>query len=383
MCYCGLIVNVGSRDERESEYGMAHFIEHTIFKGTAKRRAFHILNRIDEVGGELNAYTTKEETVVHATFLKRDFDRAAELISDMVFNSTFPERELAKEKEVILDEISSYNDTPSELIFDDFDDVVFNKEFGHNVLGDSERLATFDGTMVRDFMRRNYNTDQMVLSVLGSMTWKEVVRIAEKYYGCIAQNKRQWTREKPVGRERTRQRIVKNTSQGHVVMGGIAPNAFDKKRLPMYMLNNMIGGPCMNSRLNIILRERNGIAYNVETEYNPYYDTGLFSLYFGTDAENLERSIRIVNKELARICMKPLTEIQLKKLKRQMSGQLMLSADNGEDQMLSIGRSVLLYGQADDIETSCKNIETVSAKELLDVANEVVHPERLSILIYS
>lgn len=363
---------------------MAHFIEHTVFKGTRKRKAYHILNRLDEVGGELNAYTTKEETVVHASFLKRDFQRATELIADMVFNSTFPDKELAKEKEVILDEISSYSDTPSELIFDDFDDIIFPHEsFGHNVLGTCDTLNSFNGDMVRDFMARNYNTDQMVFSVLGSMSWREVIRIAEKYFGHIPANPRSWSRQAPQKRENSISRISKNTNQGHVVMGAIAPSAFDIKRLPMYMLNNMIGGPCMNSRLNIILRERNGIAYNVETEYNPFSDTGLFSLYFGTDAENIDKSIRIVNKELTRICTQPLTDIQLKKLKRQITGQILLSADSGEEQMLSVGRSVLLYGQADDIAASCRNIETVTANDLLSVANDVIKPEGLSVLIYT
>lgn len=384
VCYCGLVINTGSRDENSEEYGMAHFIEHVMFKGTRKRKSYHILSRLDEVGGELNAYTTKEETVVHASFLKRDFSRAAELISDMVFNSTFPEKELKKEKEVIADEISSYVDTPSELIFDDFDDLIFPEAtFGHNVLGSVESLARFTPNDVRLFMTDKYNTDQMVLSVYGCMTWREVVAVAEKYYGCIPSNKRTWTRQVPLPKERFVQKINKGTNQGHVVMGNIAPNAFDAHRLPMYMLSNMLGGACMNSRLNIILREKNGIAYNVETEYNPYSDTGLFSIYFGTDTDNINKSLRIVNRELTQLCTHELTETKLKRIKRQITGQLMMSADSGEDQMLSAGRSILLYGQADDIEASCKSIETVSAAEIMAVANDVINPDKLSILIYS
>ena len=384
VCYCGLIVNTGSRDESSDEEGMAHFIEHTVFKGTSKRKAYHILSRLDEVGGELNAYTTKEETVVHAAFLHRDFDRAAELISDMVFNSVFPEKELIKEKEVIADEISSYKDNPSEIIFDDFEELIYpHASFGHNILGTSESLARFQPSDVRNFISSKYNTDNIVFSVLGSMSWRDVVRMAEKYLGHIPQNNRQWHRDVPAANPQFCVRQNKNTNQGHVVMGNIAPDAYNKKRLPMYMLSNMLGGPCMNSRLSLVLREKNGIAYNVETEYNPFTDTGLFTIYFGTDADNIDRSLRIVNRELQRVCSQPMSDIQLRKLKRQITGQLLMSADDGENQMLSVGRSVLLYGVADTIEASCRNIETVTSDDILSVARDVVDPSLMSILIYS
>lgn len=384
VCYCGLIVNTGSRDEAPDEEGMAHFIEHTVFKGTHKRKAYHILSRLDEVGGELNAYTTKEETVVHAAFLRRDFDRAAELISDMVFNSIFPEKELAKEKEVIADEISSYKDTPSELIFDDFEELIYpHASFGHNILGTPESLSHFQSDNVRGFISAKYNTDNIVFSVLGSMSWNDVIRMAEKHLGHIPENRRQWHRDVPAANPQFCVRQNKGTNQGHVVMGNIAPDAYNRKRLPMYMLSNMLGGPCMNSRLSLVLREKNGIAYNVETEYNPFTDTGLFTIYFGTDAENIDRSLRIVNRELTRICSQPLSDIQLRKLKRQITGQLLMSADDGENQMLSVGRSVLLYGVADTIEASCRNIETVTSEDILSVARDVIDPSLMSILIYT
>lgn len=384
VCYCGLLINCGSRDELDdTEHGMAHFIEHTIFKGTMHRRAFHILSRLDEVGGELNAYTTKEETTVHAAFLRRDFERAAELIADMLFCSTFPERELTKEKEVIADEIASYKDTPSEMIFDEFEEQVFRGHaLAHNILGSAESLATFDADAVRHFMRRCHNTDQMVLSVLGSMSWAQVVRTAEKYYGNIAANPRQYKRDSIGQYQSTAVRRSRDTHQGHVVMGNIAPNAYDNQRVPMYMLSNLLGGPCMNSRLSLVLRERNGIAYNVETSYTPFTDTGLFTVYFGTDAANIERSLRIVRREMLRLCNDELSPAQLRKAKRQIIGQMRMSTDNGENQMLSIGRSVLLYGVADDIEESCRLIESVSAAEIQDVARQVIDPGRLSSLIY-
>lgn len=383
VCYCGLLINCGSRDELDTEHGMAHFIEHTIFKGTTHRRAFHILSRLDEVGGELNAYTTKEETTVHAAFLRRDFERAAELIADMLFCSTFPERELTKEKEVIADEIASYKDTPSEMIFDEFEEQIFRGHaLAHNILGSAESLAAFDADAVRHFMRRCHNTDQMVLSVLGSMTWAQVVRTAEKYYGNIAANPRQYKRDSIGQYQSTAVRRSRDTHQGHVVMGNIAPDAYDNRRVPMFMLSNLLGGPCMNSRLSLVLRERNGIAYNVETEYTPFTDTGLFTVYFGTDAANIERSLRIVRREMLRLCNDELSPAQLRKAKRQIIGQMRMSTDNGENQMLSIGRSVLLYGVADDIEESCRLIESVSAAEIQSVARQVIDPGRLSSLIY-
>lgn len=383
VCYCGLLINCGSRDELDTEHGMAHFIEHTIFKGTTHRRAFHILSRLDEVGGELNAYTTKEETTVHAAFLRRDFERAAELIADMLFCSTFPERELTKEKEVIADEIASYKDTPSEMIFDEFEEQIFRGHaLAHNILGSAESLAAFDADAVRHFMRRCHNTDQMVLSVLGSMSWAQVVRTAEKYYGNIAANPRQYKRESIGQYQPTAVRRSRDTHQGHVVMGNIAPDAYDNRRVPMFMLSNLLGGPCMNSRLSLVLRERNGIAYNVETEYTPFTDTGLFTVYFGTDAANIERSLRIVRREMLRLCNDELSPAQLRKAKRQIIGQMRMSTDNGENQMLSIGRSVLLYGVADDIEESCRLIESVSAAEIQSVARQVIDPGRLSSLIY-
>lgn len=383
VCYCGLIVNCGSRDELDSEHGMAHFIEHTIFKGTTHRRAFHILSRLDEVGGELNAYTTKEETTVHAAFLRRDFERAAELIADMLFCSTFPERELAKEKEVIADEIASYKDTPSEMIFDEFEEQIFNGHaLAHNILGTAESLAAFDAQSVRQFMHRCHNTDQMVLSVLGSMPWAQVVRTAEKYFGSIAVNPRQYKRQGIGAYQPTTVSRRRDTHQGHIVMGNIAPDAFDNRRIAMFMLSNLLGGPCMNSRLSLVLRERNGIAYNVETAYTPFTDTGLFTIYFGTDVANIDRSLRIVNREMQRLCDEPLSAVQLRKAKRQIIGQMRMSADNGESQMLSVGRSVMLYGTADDIEESCRLIESVSADEIQQVAQQVINPERLSSLIY-
>lgn len=384
VCYCGLIINTGSRDEYEDEHGMAHFIEHTIFKGTAKRRALHILNRMDEVGGELNAYTTKEETTIHASFLVRDFERAIELITDMVFGSVFPEKELEKEKIVIADEIASYKDTPSESIFDEFEEQLFaSPSLGHNILGSVESLATFDKEKIQRFMKRCYNTDQMVFSVLGDIREDKVLRMAEKYLGSIAPNIRNF--ERSIGKEEfvvSHRREDKDTYQGHVLLGGEAPGIYGEEKFHMSVLNNLLGGPCMNSRLSLLLRERNGIGYNVETNYTTFSDTGLFTIYYGTDTSNIERSLRIVNRELERICEVPFTQAQMSKIIRQIKGQLLMTTVNGESQMLSVGRSALFFDMVDDVSEIVERVGVITAMDIINVANKYIKPQCLSSLIY-
>jgi len=384
VCYCGLIINTGSRDEYEDEHGMAHFIEHTIFKGTEKRRALHILNRMDEVGGELNAYTTKEETTIHASFLARDFERAIELITDMVFGSVFPEKELEKEKIVIADEIASYKDTPSESIFDEFEEQLFaSPALGHNILGSVESLATFDKEKIQRFMKRCYNTDQMVFSVLGDIREDKVLRMAEKYLGSIAPNIRNF--ERSISKEEfvvSHRREDKDTYQGHVLLGGEAPGIYGEEKFHMSVLNNLLGGPCMNSRLSLLLRERNGIGYNVETNYTTFSDTGLFTIYYGTDTSNIERSLRIVNRELERICEVPFTQAQMSKIIRQIKGQLLMTTVNGESQMLSVGRSALFFDMVDDVSEIVERVGVITAMDIINVANKYIKPQCLSSLIY-
>lgn len=384
VCYCGLVINTGSRDEQDDEHGMAHFIEHTIFKGTKKRRAYHILNRLDEVGGELNAYTTKEETTVHASFLVHDFERATELIADMVFNSVFPERELEKEKVVIADEIASYMDSPSESIFDEFEEQVFaSSSLGHNILGSVESIATFDEKRIRHFMSRCYNTDQMVFSVLGDIKEDKVLRMAEKYFGHIEPNIRCYQRVRQDDEMKVvHNRVNKETYQGHVLLGGRAPGVFENNRFAMVVLNNILGGPCMNSRLSLLLRERNGIGYNVETNYTPFSDIGLFTIYFGTDTSNIERSLRIVKRELERICTTPFTDSQMRKIIRQIKGQVLMSTVNGESTMLSVGRSAIFYDSVDGVDELVANLDKISSADIMSAAEVFLNPDNLSSLIY-
>lgn len=366
------------------EYGMAHFIEHTVFKGTTHKTSMQILNRLDAVGGELNAYTTKDETAIHAAFLVKDLERAVELLSDMVFCPTFPEKEILKERDVILDEINSYKDTPSELIFDDFEERVFSHPaLSHNILGDAETLLNFDGESARRFMERTYHTDNIVLSVIGNVQAEKVFRLAEKYLGGrIAKYRPADFRQKAATYRKIEQREERGYNQAHVLMGNIAPSAMNKDRVPLYVLNNLIGGPCMNARLSVALREKNGIAYNVESEYTSFSDVGLEVIYFGTDADKVKKSIKIVRRDLEKLCAKPFTDAQLKKIKTQIEGQLQMASADGESLMLSAARSIILYGEADGLDSSVAAVHEVTASDLQRVATEVFDPDNMSILVY-
>lgn len=384
VCHCGLVINAGTRDELPGQHGLAHFVEHTVFKGTSHRSAWQILNRLDEVGGELNAYTTKEETAIHASFLKEHFDRAVELIADMVFNSRFPEKEVNKEKEVIIDEIGSYKDNPSELIFDDFEDCAFaGGPLGHNILGTPESVSSFTGADALTFSRANHLTSQMALAVCGDVGWDKALRTAERWLGSH--------QERCGTAHRTRQEtfahfsetISKETAQGHVLLGSKAPDCRSEDRLAMSVISNMLGGPCMNSRLSVALRERNGIAYNVETNYTSFDDTGLFTIYFGTDSNNISRSMKIVWRELDRLCQSPLKPATFARLMRQYTGQLMMSADDGEGLMLGAGRAAIVYDEAATLEEMKAYIlDCVTPEDILRVARQTLAPEAISTLTY-
>jgi predicted Zn-dependent peptidase len=381
--HCGLFINTGSRDEADVEHGMAHFIEHVIFKGTKKRKTFHILSRIDDVGGELNAYTTKEETCIYASFLKQDFDRAMELLHDITFNSTFPVKELEKEKEVILDEINSYKDNPSDLIIDDFEELVFsNDPMGRNILGTEESLMKFNREDITRFINNNYHTDQMVVCTVGQIDPGRILKIADKYFGSVAPNLR--TGERPPIMPYHPGSLDKkmDTFQTHVIVGNIAYDLNSSQRPGLLLLNNILGGPGMNSRLNMSLREKNGIAYNVESIYSPYFGTGVFSIYFGTDEENLNRSLRIVHRELKKLREFKLGKLQLHNAQRQLKGQITIANEIKENLMLSIGKSYLLYNKVDTLEEIYEKIDLITAEDLLNIANEIFDPKMLSYLIY-
>ncbi len=383
VAHLGVLINAGSRDETEDEHGLAHFIEHSVFKGTQKRRAYHVLSRIEDVGGELNAYTTKEETTLYSTFLNHDYERAAELLSDILFNSVYPQKEINREKEVIAEEINSYKDSPSELIFDEFEELVYDGHpIARNILGTSENINKFNRTSILRFIDNNYNTDQMVISSVGKISFAKLVKFAEKYFGN-AESKIRNNGRKPFENYIPGYRTeVKDTFQTHCVLGNIAYDIMHPLRIVMVLLNNIIGGPAMNSRLNLALRERKGMAYNIESGYTAYTDTGLFNVYFGTDKENFEKALALIKKEFKLLRDSKLGGVQLSKAKKQLLGQIAISTESHDDLMLAIGKSYLVYNRVDPLREVFKKIETITVEGLLEVSNTVLDEKRLSTLVY-
>ena len=383
VAYCGYAIDAGTRDEEENEQGMAHFVEHLIFKGTQKRHSWHILNRMEHVGGDLNAYTNKEETVVYSAFLVEHFPRAVELLTDIVFHSTYPQAEIDKEVEVIIDEIQSYEDTPSELIFDDFEELVFpNHPLGRNILGKPELLRQFKSEDALRFTNRFYRPDNMVFFVQGNVDFKRVVRLLEKAVSDIPATITERNRIKPELYIPQTKTIHRDTHQAHVMIGCRSYDTHDKKRTALYLLNNILGGPGMNSRLNVALRERSGLVYNVEANLTSYTDTGLFSIYFGTDQEDVKRCIRLVHKELKRLREKPLSSTQLTTAQKQIIGQIGVAADNFENNALNMAKTYLHYNKYEEPQEVYKLILSLTPQDLWEVANEMFCEENLSTLIY-
>ena len=383
VAYCGYAIDAGTRDEEENEQGMAHFVEHLIFKGTQKRHSWHILNRMEHVGGDLNAYTNKEETVVYSAFLVEHFPRAVELLTDIVFHSTYPQAEIDKEVEVIIDEIQSYEDTPSELIFDDFEELVFpNHPLGRNILGKPELLRQFKSEDALRFTNRFYRPDNMVFFVQGNVDFKRVVRLLEKAVSDIPTTITERNRIKPELYIPQTKTIHRDTHQAHVMIGCRSHDTHDKKRTALYLLNNILGGPGMNSRLNVALRERSGLVYNVEANLTSYTDTGLFSIYFGTDQEDVKRCIRLVHKELKRLREKPLSSTQLTTAQKQIIGQIGVAADNFENNALNMAKTYLHYNKYEEPQEVYKRIQSLTPQDLWEVANEMFCEENLSTLIY-
>ena len=381
--HCGLIINTGSRDEKEHEHGMAHFIEHAIFKGTKKRKAYHILSRLDDVGGEINAYTTKEETTIHTSFLKNDYERAIELISDITFNSAFPGKEITREKEVIIEEIKSYKDDPAELIFDDFEELIFKDQpLGNNILGTPKDLRRFTKKDIESFIKENYHTDEMVLCSVGDISFTKFKKLANKYFGQILPNPRIKQRSGLGNYLPEIKTIKKKTHQAHCIIGNVAYSVHDDKKIALILLDNLLGGPGLNSRLNLLLREKYGYAYHVESNYSPYSDTGVFSIYFGTKKENFDKCIKLIKKEFETLRTNKLGIVQLKKAKRQLFGQIAISSENNANVMLSMGKSFLLFNKIDDLDKIKAKIEAISIEDIQQVANEILDFDKISMLVY-
>ncbi len=384
VTYCGFAIDAGTRDELPQEQGMAHFVEHMVFKGTTHRKAWHILNRMEAVGGDLNAYTNKEETVIYSAFLASDMPRAIELLCDIVFNSTYPQKEIDKEVEVIIDEIQSYEDNPSELIFDDFEDLLFQGHaLGRNILGRPDQLKQFTTQNALDFTQRLYQPENMIFFIQGNIDIKKVIRLLEKNLkdiptGLFQENKRSL----PLPYQPQNITIHKDTNQAHVMIGSRGYSAYNDKRTALYLLNNILGGPGMNSRLNVSLRERRGLVYNVESNLTSYTDTGAFSIYFGTDVEDVDKCLQLTHKELQKLRDVEMNSSQLQAAKKQLIGQIRVASDNYENNALGMAKIFLHYRKFENLPAVCKRIEAVTTKELLDVANEMFDPNYLSTLIF-
>ena len=383
VVYCGYAINTGTRDEQPHEHGLAHFVEHMLFKGTVRRRAWHILNRMENVGGELNAYTNKEETVIYSAFLKKDFTRALELLTDIVFHSTYPQHEIDKERGVILEEIDCYEDNPAELIFDDFEEILFRgHSLGHNILGTPKHVKHFTTASARSFTERYYHLSNAVLFVYGNIPFSRIVTWAERFTANIPSGSANTHRTVPLPYVPRQVELSRRTHQTHVMIGCTSYPSGDKRRTGLYLLNNMLGGPGMNSRLNLALREHTGLVYSVESNLMSYTDTGVFSIYFGTDATEADRCIELSMKELDRLREHPLTTLQLSAAKKQIIGQIGVASDNFENTALGMAKTYLHYGEYEGAEALYRRIEAITSQQLWDIANELFRRDNLSVLIY-
>lgn len=379
-----IIVNSGSRDEKENEAGLAHFIEHLIFKRTEKRSTNQILTRLEDVGADLNAYTTKEYTCIHASFLNPYLERTLELFNDIVFHSTFPEDEMDKERGVILDEIASYLDQPEEAIYDDFEDLVFaNHPLGRNILGTTESVNNLSKEDIRNFIKANYHTDKMVIAVLGDYPLSKIIKTGTKHYADISENLYHLSRKAPTEALVFNEQFQKPITQAHTILGSQAYSLHHPYKTGLLLLNNLLCGTGMSSILNLQIREKHGIAYSIESGYSPLSDTGIFTLYFGTDKEKVNKAISLIYKEFKNIREKPLTEVQLQKAKNKFIGQIALGEENRIGLIISMAKSLIDYNKIDSLETVFHKIEEVTTAEMAAIANEILDEKNLSVLTFS
>lgn len=383
VAHLGVTIDVGSRDESPEENGMAHFIEHCIFKGTERRSSSRILSRIDGVGGELNAYTTKEETSVFCTFLSKHYERAAELLSDIIFNSIFPDKELEKEKSVIIEEINSYEDSPMELIYDEFESLVFgNTGLGRMILGTEDKVKSFSSSQVIEFIKKNWATNLIVISTVGDIKFERWVRLIEKFFGQIPL--------KPLNRQRREKynyipqhkEFLRDTYQAHIMLGSPCYDYTSDKKVAFSLLNNILGSSAMNSCLNMNIREKYGFTYLIESSYNAYSDNGIFQIYAGTDEQYIDKTLSLIKKELQRKVDKRLTQSQIHKAKEQLKGQLSIQNDYNREEMLAIGKSLLNYNRVQSLEETFSDIDSISAEDILEVASEIFNLDNFSTIIY-
>ena len=399
VVYCGYQINAGTRNEEPGEEGLAHFCEHVTFKGTERRKAWHILNCLESVGGDLNAYTNKEGTVYYSAILKEHIARAVDLLTDIVFHSVYPQAEIDKEVEVICDEIESYNDSPAELIYDEFENIIFKgSPLGHNILGTAEQVRSFKTEDALRFTRKLYRPDNAIFFAYGDIDFKKLVRLLKKSFLSEERRVKSEKFNSPEAQAQFNiqhstfntqhsfegQTIVmqKNTHQAHVMIGTRAYDVNDSRRMPLYLLNNMLGGPGMNAKLNLALREHNGLVYTVESTMAAYGDTGIWSIYFGCDEHDVKRCLRLVRKELDKFMLKPLSEVQLKAAKKQIKGQIGVACDNRENFALDFGKSFLHYGWEKNVDRLYEQVDEITAEQIQTVAKELFDKDRLTTLIF-
>ena len=369
VAYFGLAVNVGSRDEAEETLGMAHFVEHTIFKGTRHRKSCHIINRMERVGGELNAYTSKEETMVYSVFPARHYCRAVELIADLVQNSVFPDNELAKERDVVLDEINSYLDSPAEAVYDDFEDLMFaGSGLGHNILGKESTLQTFSSGDCRAFLDRFYEPCNMVLFSYGDIRFSSLCKMVEKYFCDMRQGAARAPRIAPSEVVPFRERRKIDGYQSHTIYGAPIFGMYDNRKYAMSLLNNILGGPGMNSLLNVALRERRGYVYTVESSTTLFSDCGEFNIYFGCDNHHIAPCLKLIGDTIDKIADNGLSATAIERAKRQYIGQLLIASENRENMALSLGKSMLFFGKASTFEEISERIQNITSEELRSIA---------------
>ena len=383
IAHIALMVNIGMRDELDNENGLAHFIEHMLFKGTKKRKAYHVLSCLENVGGELNAYTTKEETCIHASFLKEHYNKAIELIADVAFNSTYPANEVEKEKEVIIDEINSYRDTPAEEIYDEFENNLYKgHEMGRNILGTTDLVSNYTRNDLCRFLKNNYSTSKMVVATIGDIPFTKFKNKIISYFGDYQQTATECHRNKFEGLPSFTKIEERNNHLSHCIIGGIAYHIDSPLKMPMVLLNNILGGPGMNSRLNLNIREKYGFAYTIESQYNAYSDTGNFSIYMGVDPHSLDKAVDLVFKELNKLKDNKLGTIQLSNAKNQLVGQLALSCESGLGELLSMTRAGFSQETIEPLSETVRKIRNLKADDILSVANEIFDNKNINLMIY-
>lgn len=383
ITYCGFAINAGTRDELDNEQGIAHFVEHMLFKGTTHRRAFHIINRLESVGGQLDAYTTKEETFIYAAVPQKYTSRAMELLNDLVFNSTFPQHELEKERDVILDEIQSYNDSPSELIYDDFEELLYPHDaLGRNILGTVDTLEKFNSQDLKNYTNRCHTTDEMVFFITGDLPFNKIIKLAERYFTHPATT-RNFKRNLPIIGSSKIVKKPKDTWQTHCLMGTEAFALNDTNRLPFVVLNNILGGPMMSSKLNLSIREHNGLAYNIESGISTYSDTGVFNIYFACDPKFYSKCHRLVCEELKKLCDKGLSDRQIKLAQRQIEGQMLISSQNHENRILGMAKAFLHTNQCKADAYILEKVRAITASQLQEIAQKIFNVDQFIQLIYT